>query len=341
MHQFRAWLRPTVGILLTLSGGSAQAGGYLYVRQPGSGSVTITPRGGSPSTIQLGDNPSFNYPSFGWFFGTLSYTFTETIEYQWARDTADTPATDPPQDLTITVTGSATFDFATPGGPYMSQSDTGSASMTMVGGNTVTASATATPPPPYPYGTFTGTGTEAPQALSRNVTLTGETGTITLQCTGSMDAGPNGIIGGKFNFQRFPINQKVVRITLVKREGQMVDGVAVEAGKVAARGRWNHDPAKPSSTNQYFVQAQTVGAFQQDGRWEESGVIQTGSTWPLPLIPIAPGSDNHWQNWPMPGTVANGCTLDHPDEDYFVQAILYIVGHEGYVDLHLHGPHHP
>jgi hypothetical protein len=159
-----------------------------------------------------------------------------------------------------------------------------SGSMTM-GDSTQNASCTITSPNSV---SRSGMGTTQ---LSKVVTLSGESGTITLHYVGNLNTSANSAVAGEFTFQRFPPpGDSLIKLTLcVFGPGTIQpDGIAIDAAHVAARGRW-----KPKGGGN--------DTYRADLQYYTAGgpVTQTTTANPNPLQQ----NPNIFYDWTLPPVV--------------------------------------
>jgi hypothetical protein len=166
------------------------------------------------------------------------------------------------------------------------------------------ANATCTVTPPFSVSS-SGCGTTA---LSKTITLSGESGTITLHYTGSFDTG-SGDVAGQWAFQRFPLpDGKYVKITLVQWQGAVQpDNITIPGGKLAIRGRWKPERNHPTTGWNYRVFVSLID--------EAGGVIAAHYVEPAVLSE----NPNIWYDWSGDPPVIS---FDVPNEKFFVKAEL-------------------
>lgn len=186
----RAWLFAVALMAHLLMGaGAARAGEYWVAPQSRTGSVTLTPNVGTPTTESLDDSDGSWSSPYGGFFGSISYSYTATIRYSWIPDNeADTP-----QSQTLTLSGDSTINLSSTSAALY-YSSTATSSFTMFGS---THSRTGTNTAHYPDPPDTSVTGVLMQTHTQDFVLSGDGGTFTYTVTGSLNTGSNSVFSGE------------------------------------------------------------------------------------------------------------------------------------------------
>ena len=171
----------------------ALAGHYLLAKGPGSGLLTLEPRGGKRVERRLKAAEVDTGPTL--FQGRAEYYFTQRLRYRWKPASGRTLAEDPPGALQLTFTCLATLEMQpTPAAKRLPGSAQAAASINKDG---VQAHLTITPPKDGRPGTRDEYGTGV-AALWIEFTLNRPQGEITANFAGALDTGASPAIAGRF-----------------------------------------------------------------------------------------------------------------------------------------------
>lgn len=261
----------------------AQAGHYDVVPTSGSGSITVTPLGGSPTITQWTALDNLSYLSPNGFAGSISFSYSEEWYYYWVPDYTG----DEPTSQSYPLSGTTTMEFAV---TSSSQASSGSAnaSVTMFG-VTYSASGTSTPHDPDPP-TFVVSGA-AGAAVPRtgSVTLSGAEGTFSLAYSGSASTDANYVMTVNYGFARTsPVAGGPPRIVITEPMSNLSNRAA--GLEFDLKGNWwygspvagddmgvllkldSHDGQPPKNRKQAFV---TYYATRKGGKWSTKDTITT------------------------------------------------------------------
>ena len=167
----------------------ARAGYYWMAPSSRTGSVTVTPNGGSPTTTSLDDSDgSWSSDYSNYLMGSISYSYSATLEYFWIPDYPG----DTPTSQNLTLYGSSDINFQSTSAALFN-SETSTASVTMLGS---THSRTGTNTANYPSWPTTGVSGTQYASHSQSYTLSGDSGSLSFSISASLNAGANGVFLG-------------------------------------------------------------------------------------------------------------------------------------------------
>ena len=267
-------------VLALVFAGPARAGYYSVYPLEGSGSLTVTHSDGSNTTVPLFGLGFMQSLSPG---DVLTYAYSETMQYSWEPTNDDYD--DLPIDTTVTLRGTAQFDFwGTPGAMYESGNASGAITMA---GDSASASLTVT----AGIGVTGSENVGVPQQLQADHFCSGWEGTFSLGYSGSVTI--SGPIVGEVSFFKDPGYMQPVKLIYVirPRRGSQFDIENNAYPDIAIEGVWKRLPSLPSLT--FTFRVLLTGTYKAFGD-------------PDPTVALTYYVANVWNTWSWHGVFRDG-----------------------------------